>query len=223
MLAGKSIVSALVFGLLLSGLQAKTLRDVLGENLGQNNEGVSRLDLSNKGITEITQREAQDLVKNYPNLRDLDLRGNELREIPGAMLGGLTQLETLVLMGNKLVKLPEEIGRLKNLRTLELSYNMLTRLPDTINLLKRLEALSLSANKLQGVPRSISALSKLRKLWLDGNELTAIPVFIPRAMKDLVYLHVEGNFLRGENINRLVKPGMELHVGFQKDPVTGES
>ena len=213
MLSKKYIVSAMGLGLLFSGLQALTLRDVLGESIDQMNTGITKLDLSHKGITKITSKEAQLLVDNYPNLRELRLYDNDLHEISGTMLGGLTGLEVLVLGGNKLAEVPHEIGQLKDLKTLDLSYNNLSSLPDSIGQLVSLEVLVLANNKLSSIPESFSNLSNLKKLWLNNNELKSIPEFIPGNMKELEYLDVGGNRLKLRNNQRLFDYGIKtVHV-----------
>lgn len=76
----------------------------------------TRLNLSEKGITSITNPEA------LPRLKCLDLSKNKLTEIPSA-IGMLQSLEVLNLNGNDLALLPIEIGYLHKLKSIKLSNN----------------------------------------------------------------------------------------------------
>ena len=113
----KLMTSALIACLLLGTLQAKSLREVLGASLDQMNEGVTELDLADKGITEITLQEGVLLATNYPNLEKLDLSDNQLSSLP-AEIGQLANLKELFLTDNKLTSLPTEIGKLAKLERL---------------------------------------------------------------------------------------------------------
>jgi leucine-rich repeat protein SHOC2 len=53
------------------------------------------------------------------------------------------------LRGNRLIYLPEEIGRLSRLKILNLSSNMLKHLPYSISKLKELQALWLAENQVK--------------------------------------------------------------------------
>jgi len=61
---------------------------------------------------------------------------------------GLKGLLTLILTGNELAALPEEIGELKLLKNLEVDDNYLKELPDTVGKLPALESLSVNGNQL---------------------------------------------------------------------------
>ena len=106
----------------------------------------------------MTQNRALELIAQAKAecWKKLDLSGMELEELPAA-IGGLTQLETLVLgktrgvggaVGNSLTRLPSEIGQLKSLTTLSLSKNKLSELPHEFSQLTSLTTLDLSSNRL---------------------------------------------------------------------------
>lgn len=84
----------------------------------------------------------------------------------------------LSLVGNKMKKLPPEIGQLVNLQVLNLSENKLKTLPEEIKSLRYLEVLSLYRNKLKYLPIEFRELSSLSALYLGRNKLTAIPVWV---------------------------------------------
>ncbi len=63
-------------------------------------EGVTELDLSGKGITEIP-----DCIGQLTNLQTLDLGDNQIKKIPKC-IGQLTNLEELNLEENNIKKYP---------------------------------------------------------------------------------------------------------------------
>ena len=74
----KIMVMVAAAGLLLGCMQAKSLRDVLGDKLDQKHTDTITIDLTEAQITEITPDEGQLLAKNYPNLKEIRLDGNRL-------------------------------------------------------------------------------------------------------------------------------------------------
>ncbi len=94
----------------------------------------------------------------------LSLSGRGLTgEIPGK-LGGLSNLEQLLLASNQLIgEIPAELGNLSNLLTLHLSSNQLTgEIPAELGNLSNLLALYLSNNQLTGeLPRSLTGMTSL--------------------------------------------------------------
>ncbi len=167
----KVMVTIAAVGLLLGNLQAKSLRDVLGDKLDGTHRGTTKLDLSVKELTEITPTEAKLLARNYPNLKELSLSFNNLPSLPEG-IWELKNLKDLSLSFNNLTHLPERIGKLKNLKQLKLNYNELTHLPKEIGKLAKLEMLDLSGNNLTDLPEGIGELTNLEYLYLDQNRLT---------------------------------------------------
>ncbi len=130
----------------------------------------------------------------------LDLRQNGLRGPIAAELGGLTELNSLVLAGNELEgSIPSELGDLSNLVWLDLSENELSgSLPPTLGSLTRLFVLDLAHNNLSGtIPASLDAFADLTALDLSNNELSgAIPSAL--ANTNLKQLNLSENELDGE-------------------------
>lgn len=82
-----------------------------------------------------------------PKLRLLACARNRLTQLPGALFGTLTSLETLQLSGNRLTALPErELAALPRLRTLDTSGNCLTSSPRSLAANPALRYLNLSNN-----------------------------------------------------------------------------
>jgi len=93
---------------------------------GEKFYAVERLDLSNKGITDISEIEG---LEKFTQLRRLDLRNNLIEEVKG--LEVLTELVYLNLRGNRL-KNVKGLEKLKKLRDLHLENNQITEIDRNI-------------------------------------------------------------------------------------------
>jgi Leucine-rich repeat (LRR) protein len=102
---------------------------------------ITKLNLSNRGLTQISQ----DVFKQT-NLTELDLSGNHLTGAIPAEIRSLTNLEVLDLSENDMTGLPAEVGQLTKLKILDLSNNQLTGLPLELGQLTNLEILDLRGN-----------------------------------------------------------------------------
>ncbi len=150
--------------------------------------GETRLDLSDRGITELPEE-----IGQLTRLTELNLNGNQLRELPEE-IGQLTSLKELHLRGNQLTKLPKEVGQLTSLTRLDLDGNQLTELPKEIWQLTSLKELLLDRIQLTEVPKEIGQLTSLTRLDLDGNQLTELPKEICQ-LTSLTTLWVQNNQL----------------------------
>ena len=149
---------------------------------------VTRLDLSNKGLTSVPREIAQ-----LTNLQYLSLYGNQLTSVPPE-IAQLTNLQTLYLYWNRLTSVPPEIGELANLQTLDLEGNQLTSAPPEIAQLTNLQTLGLGSNQLTSVPPEVAELTSLRSLVLGSNQLTSVPPEIA-GLSNLQNLELSSNRL----------------------------
>ncbi|XP_067826538.1 leucine-rich repeat-containing protein 47 [Heptranchias perlo] len=104
----------------------------------------------------------------------------EISQIPGlrclsAEIGGLRQLQSLVLCRNKLAAVPAELGELEALKVLDVSGNEIRALPDCLGRLRELNSLNVSANRLEALPASLGRCLRLAVLNVSSNELSAFP------------------------------------------------
>lgn len=96
----------------------------------------------------------------------------ELKEFPKEMCE-LTQLETVLIMNNKIESVPAEIGKLTALAKLDLTGNNLKTLPPEIGQLTNLKTLKLNKNPIESLPKEIGNLENLKTLTLSGNTMDA--------------------------------------------------
>ena len=131
---------------------------------------------------------------------NLDLRWNGLLGTIPPELGGLAELDTLILFANRLSgpippelgnlaearlvvlaanalsgPIPPELGGLASVEELHLNANGLTSAPPELGGLATLEALSLANNQLTSIPLELGRLADLERLWLYRNQLTSVP------------------------------------------------
>ena len=107
----------------------------------------------------------------------LDLRRNGLDgPIPPA-LGGLSELESLILFRNRLTgSIPPALGSLAKVGLVVLAGNRLSGpIPPELGGLASVEELWLNFNELTSVPPELGELGNLVALSLNFNELTSIP------------------------------------------------
>ncbi|KCV69830.1 hypothetical protein H696_03303 [Fonticula alba] len=137
-------------------------------------------------------------IKRAAITGELDLSYSDLKTLPTAIYR-LDQLEKLVLAGNQITTIDNDIGKMLRLRVLHLdgnalkdlprnlsslavclmdlkvSFNQLTRIPSCIFSLNNIVELDLSSNQIQEIPEAIGALSSLKVLRVHGNLLTDLP------------------------------------------------
>lgn len=165
-------------------LACTNLKEALKEPLR-----VISLDLSNKGLTELSP-DIGKLVK----LQDLNLSGNQLTELPAeianleelykldagsnqlsslpAAFSRLTNIEYLFLYGNNFTAFPPPLEQLTALKNLNISFNQITSLPAWISKFTVLQTFDVSYNKLTRVTPEVGALQTLWTLIVSGNPLT---------------------------------------------------
>ncbi|MBD2459738.1 leucine-rich repeat domain-containing protein [Oscillatoria sp. FACHB-1407] len=137
---------------------------------------------------------------------ELDLSGNGLTELPGA-IAKLTQLEKLILgkvekwewvdnkpvptlVTNELKALPDELAALEKLRSLDISGNPLEVVPEVVLKLQQLTSLRLVSTSLSDIS-AIEALTNLTQLYLDNNQISDLKPI--EALTNLTLLYLSNN------------------------------
>lgn len=85
----------------------------------------------------------------------LDIRGNEITEIEGAICQNLPMIKKLDARNNKIKSVSVHIKAMMRLAILRLDHNELIALPNELCELAMLEELSFSDNKLSHLPQNI--------------------------------------------------------------------
>ncbi len=155
-------------------------------------------------------------VFRFPNLEYLSLEGNHIQFLPDSFsniktlkfldlsynqriwgrqvireVSDMEGLTTLALAGNRIYKIPPEIGKLTNLKVLGLEENLITELPTQIKRLRSLEVFYLGNNKIDEIPKEIGKMRSLQHFDISNNKLSEIPIQIGELyqLKKLVLRH----------------------------------
>ncbi len=166
----------------------------LGEWYGVSTDAGGRvvgLDLRSNGLEGPIPRELGGLAE----LETLILFENELTGSIPPELGALAKAKLVVLAANQLSgPIPAELGGLADVEELHLNGNGLTSVPPELGGLAELAVLSLASNELTSVPAELGGLAKLEELHLFFNELASVPAELGRLAR-LRVLDLEGNQL----------------------------
>ncbi|XP_074818884.1 leucine-rich repeat and calponin homology domain-containing protein 2 isoform X1 [Natator depressus] len=100
-------------------------------------------------------------------------------------------LKVLVVSNNKLVSIPEEIGKLRDLMELDISCNEIQVLPQQIGKLQSLRELNIRRNNLHVLPDELGDLP-LVKLDFSCNKITEIPICY-RKLRHLQVIILDNN------------------------------
>ncbi|KAJ1525249.1 hypothetical protein ONE63_010074 [Megalurothrips usitatus] len=151
----------------------------------------------------LLQKLPHNFFRNLPFLRHLDLRHNELLEIP-VSVAGHSSLEVLLLQDNQLSLLPCELGQVPRLRKLQFSGNPLSWPPKNIlaqglgailSFLRSAFMEQLSRGDLDDIPKASSYdLLRSRSSEEINYEFAQVPMK-KKAMDGLILLKVK---LRGQ-------------------------
>ncbi|GMT02376.1 hypothetical protein PENTCL1PPCAC_24550, partial [Pristionchus entomophagus] len=121
-------------------------------------------------------------VAGMEQLRRLDLRGNDIRDVDAEAFTGVPGLEHLDLSSNRRLSLPlRAFDRLETLRTLDMSECGMKELEQGIfHGLEQLEELRLKKNRLSLLPRGLFSQQRhLRELDLGENKLDTTAAVSP--------------------------------------------
>ena len=161
----------------------------IGEEI-QTPTQISRLDLSNKGLNELSES-----IFLLQNLLVLNLSGNNLTTLPHA-IKNLQKLTNLDIRRNRFESLPEDLAflplrslnasgnRLKNalvlprcsrLRVLDLSNNLLDENALAFGMHEDLRVVNLSGNCIKDAAPFLGALFEVERLNIASNVLKALP------------------------------------------------
>lgn len=149
-----------------------------------------KIDLSNKGIKDITEIKG---LENLKNLKELKLFQNKITEIKG--LDTFENLQVLNLGRNKISEITG-LTKLINLQTLNLERNLITEIKG-LNFTKKIENLNLRNNKISEI-KGLDALTNLHRLSLGYNQITEIKGLETLAnLQELDFMHNRISEIKG--------------------------
>ncbi|KAH7660052.1 P-loop containing nucleoside triphosphate hydrolase protein [Dioscorea alata] len=125
------------------------------------------------------------------------------------MIGNFKQLRLLILNGDLIENIPDNIGNLVHLRLLDLEHTRICKLPDSLGNLINLQFLLLrDCKSLHILPRSITKLGSLRRLKLENTPVNYVPKGIGKLehlnhLTGFVVEDTDGNNGEGCNIEDL--------------------
>ncbi|XP_071949140.1 uncharacterized protein [Antedon mediterranea] len=125
--------------------------DVLNIIISCKAVGATSVDLAGKGMIYFPE-ELLELDK----IEVLYLEGNKLTELPSTLFESLPNLRWLDLRNNQLQELPPSIGEHKHLKTLLIEGNQISMLPVELGFLKTLSGLNLRNNPLEFPPKEVT-------------------------------------------------------------------
>src|SRR5450830_141277 len=129
-------------------------------------------------LAVVGRRERRDFdafLKRFPNLRELQITGGRLTQLPSS-LGGMGELRRLQLNDNRIVWTPllgQQLRSMTRLRRLNLDGNPLGLF--SARGMPQLQGLQLQRSGLSAWPTGALELLDLAVLDLQGNQLTSIP------------------------------------------------
>jgi len=167
--------------------------DRLDAALRECNADILLLDLSNNRLASL------DLVKlkQFRLLQFLDVKKNNLSEIPDQINENLPNLRELFLERNHIEHL-SSTTRSNHLMTLKLSYNRITYVPsNAFSGFSSLKELYLTGNKIQKLAvDSFTDLPYLQKLYLDKNKIETLYSGVLNKMMSLQVFNAAHNKLQ---------------------------
>lgn len=130
-------------------------------------------------------------------LRNINLAGNKLDEVPTTALEKLKRLELVDLSKNQITLIPDGAFQTLSLQTLKLADNNLTLSSNAFTgLEKSLKNLNLKGTGLRTVPEAIESLSGLAFLDLAQNSITQLAPRALAGLHSLTALNLERNLIQ---------------------------
>ncbi|XP_078386665.1 leucine-rich repeat-containing protein 20-like [Cetorhinus maximus] len=135
-------------------------------------EGRSSLDLSNCKLTSFPVALFKVMRDVVANIQFISLENNELKFIASDFMTNFNQLRELNLAGNNLKQLPDEVKALAHLATINLARNKFSVFPHQLTELRTLQVINLEANEIAEIPvQSLASLPFLKVLNMKSNPL----------------------------------------------------
>uniref|UniRef100_UPI00358FA050 uncharacterized protein n=1 Tax=Myxine glutinosa TaxID=7769 RepID=UPI00358FA050 len=155
--------------------------------------GPTSLDLSHLGLSSLPRLVLSQGSTPNAHLRDVLVYGNRLEELPQEMFL-LPRLERLNVSDNELSCISPSLGSLACLQYLDISRNDLTDIPSSARQCRALCSLLVGQNPLCRVPEVVMQLPRLTELGLNSCRLEFLPAAFARLSR-LRSIDLRGNNL----------------------------
>lgn len=153
-----------------------------GDTLYLQTLGVKTLSLPRNEMTSFFNHEQPQLASiHFRNVITLNLSGNKLKRLP-ADLGNMKSLQVLNLCENLLSKIPNTISELTSLTDLNLSNNSFSDLSSAFGTVISITKLDLSRNLFLQLPACLSKLFFLKHLNISNNMIAHMAI-LPSLLK----------------------------------------
>ena len=130
-------------------------------------------------------------------LEMVGFKANQISHVPADALP--VRLRWLILIDNRVEKLPAAIGCCSGLQKLMLAGNRLTHLPEELAQCRQLELLRISANRFDALPAWLLTLPRLAWLACAGNPMEgALPTRLSSATRAIEWGQLDVGALLGE-------------------------
>ncbi|KAH8034866.1 hypothetical protein HPB51_003153 [Rhipicephalus microplus] len=195
-------------------LSKRSLHDVPEEIFKMAAEcDANTIDLSKNALESVPK----GLEAACPVMTELNLSFNKLAALPG-FLCLATKLTFLDLRNNQLNDLPGEMSMLSHVREVNLSFNRFSRIPKVVMSWESLEILFAADNKIEELDMAqLQKLKQLAVLDLRNNNIRQVPPELGN-MRQLRSLQLEGNPFRNPRPAILSK-GTPALLEFLRDRI----
>lgn len=166
----------------------------LGKNHGNNSNGSSQI---------VTDSGSSITTKSSPDAKILDLSNKGITQVT-ADIYDMTGTTDLILSNNNIRTLPSQMGRMTNIVIFRIDHNLLEgSLIGEIRQMSKLKHLDVSYNKMTGMPAEIGQLSYLETLNYSYNDITGLPNELANLKNNLKEFNLTGNPLSKDTISKL--------------------
>lgn len=140
------------------------------------------------------ERIDETYLSALPNLKQLRLSGNRIRQLPTALLKNTRKLKKAEFRNNYIAEVGDVFNDMPYIEVLDLSYNMIT---DVDRLLKArmpyLNTFNLEHNRINFISEVASSNTMIEELFLNDNEITRVEVGAFAALERMTYLDLSRN------------------------------
>ncbi|XP_069473678.1 DISP complex protein LRCH3 isoform X2 [Ambystoma mexicanum] len=191
---------------------ARDLSDTTGADLSRNRlaeipaEVCHYVSLESLNLYQNCIRNIPEAILNLQALAFLNISRNQLTTLPAHLCN--LPLKVLIASNNKLISLPEEIGRLRHLTELDVSCNEIQRMPPQVGSLESLRDLNVRRNHLEHLPEELAELPLVR-IDCSCNKISSIPVCY-RNLRHLQMIALENNPLQSPPAQICIKG--KIHI-----------